>query len=76
MKQEFYSNGKLLLSGEYAVLDGALAWAIPTTFGQYLRISINTSAEISWKSLDENGKVLDNSKSKHRFSQLNTPRFP
>ncbi len=57
MKQEFYSNGKLLLSGEYAVLDGALAWAIPTTFGQYLRISINTSAEISWKSLDENGKV-------------------
>ena len=57
MTQEFYSNGKLLLSGEYAVLDGALAWAIPTKFGQHLRISTNTSAELSWKSFDENGKV-------------------
>ena len=57
MTQEFYSNGKLLISGEYAVLDGALAWALPTKFGQYLRISSNNSKIISWKSLNEKESV-------------------
>ncbi|MFP4370262.1 MAG: GYDIA family GHMP kinase [Candidatus Kapaibacterium sp.] len=33
----FYSNGKLLLSGEYLVLKGALALAAPLKFGQSLR---------------------------------------
>lgn len=57
MTQEFYSNGKLLLSGEYAVLDGALAWAMPTKFGQFLRVSPNKSSQISWKSIDEKGDI-------------------
>lgn len=56
-KREFYSNGKLLLSGEYAVLDGALAWAIPTKFGQYLRVVTTSSSQLSWKSLDEKGST-------------------
>lgn len=30
-------NGKLLLSGEYVVLDGALALALPTKFGQIIQ---------------------------------------
>ena len=53
--KEFYSNGKLLLSGEYAVLDGAKAWAVPTKFGQYLKVSKNDSQKLTWKSLDEQG---------------------
>ena len=32
----FRANGKLLLSGEYFVLDGALSLALPTRFGQRL----------------------------------------
>ena len=36
MKKEFYSNGKLLITGEYLVLDGAKAFALPTKFGQNL----------------------------------------
>lgn len=52
-KSEFYSNGKLLISGEYAVLDGAKAWAMPTKFGQYLKVSKTTTDFLSWKSLDE-----------------------
>jgi mevalonate kinase len=36
--QTFYSHGKLLISAEYAVLDGALALALPTKFGQSLHI--------------------------------------
>ncbi|MFK7813210.1 MAG: GYDIA family GHMP kinase [Maribacter sp.] len=57
MTQEFYSNGKLLISGEYAVLDGALAWAMPTKYGQYLRITPNSSSQITWKSLDEKNTI-------------------
>jgi mevalonate kinase len=34
----FYGHGKLMLTGEYFVLDGANALAIPTRFGQHLRV--------------------------------------
>lgn len=37
MKQDrYYSNGKLLITGEYLVLDGALSLAVPTRMGQEL----------------------------------------
>ena len=51
--QYFHSNGKLLLSGEYFVLDGAVALAIPTKFGQSLFVRQNSEKQISWRSLDE-----------------------
>lgn len=50
----FYSNGKLLLTGEYLVLDGALALALPTKFGQSLLVTSHTADFIDWKSFDEN----------------------
>ncbi|WP_299553845.1 GYDIA family GHMP kinase [Seonamhaeicola sp.] len=53
----FYSNGKLLLTGEYVVLDGALSLAIPTKFGQSLQIESVDKPILHWKSLDENGTV-------------------
>lgn len=53
----FYSHGKLLLTGEYAVLDGALALAIPTKLGQYLRITPKHLKGIHWKSLDADNSV-------------------
>ena len=37
--EHFKANGKLLISGEYAVLDGALALAIPTKLGQSLEVN-------------------------------------
>ena len=57
MAKEFYSNGKLLLSGEYAVLDGARALAIPTKYGQSMRVIENTSPVLVWRSFDQNGKI-------------------
>ena len=36
---KFYSNGKLLMTGEYFVLNGALSLALPTVYGQYLEIN-------------------------------------
>ena len=57
MEREFYSNGKLLITGEYAVLDGAKAWAIPTKYGQSLIVIETESKKIEWTSLDEKDKV-------------------
>ena len=52
MKQTFYSNGKLLLTSEYVVLDGAKALALPTKFGQDLTVEDGANQEIIWTSFD------------------------
>jgi mevalonate kinase len=52
MEKTFYSNGKLLITGEYLVLDGAKALALPTKFGQNLIVKKGTNQEIKWKSYD------------------------
>jgi mevalonate kinase len=52
MKTTFYSNGKLLITGEYLVLDGARAFALPTKFGQDLIVGNGSNKEINWKSYD------------------------
>jgi mevalonate kinase len=53
----FYSNGKLLLTSEYLVLDGALALALPTKYGQSLVVKPSTSSFIDWKSFDKNDTI-------------------
>lgn len=56
--KHFHANGKLLLSGEYFVLDGALALAVPTKQGQSLIVEEQESfAHISWESVDAEGQV-------------------
>lgn len=57
MKQTFYSNGKLLLTGEYLVLDGARALALPTKFGQDLTVEKGKNRQIDWKSFDADGSI-------------------
>lgn len=53
----FYSHGKLLLTAEYFVLDGAKALAIPTKKGQKLSISATESPGLHWKSILADGTV-------------------
>ncbi len=53
----FYAHGKLLLTAEYFVLDGALALALPTKLGQYLQIVENESDKMEWKSFDADGRI-------------------
>ena len=55
MEQQFYSNGKLLLTGEYVVLSGAKALAVPTQLGQWLRVNAAEQNGMHWKSLDADG---------------------
>lgn len=57
MKQTFYSNGKLFIAGEYLVLDGADAFALPTKFGQDLVIEDGENNQIEWKSYDYNNQL-------------------
>ena len=54
--QKYYSNGKLLLSGEYLILDGATGVALPTSLGQEMLVSANDAEGVLfWESLDETG---------------------
>ena len=52
--QEFQANGKLLLTGEYLVLDGSLAIALPTKLGQSLAVEPNNEQKLIWESQDSN----------------------
>ncbi|WGF93020.1 GYDIA family GHMP kinase [Aequorivita marisscotiae] len=57
MKKTFQSNGKLLLTGEYVVLDGATALAIPTKYGQSLEVEVSERKGVHWQSFTEKGAV-------------------
>jgi mevalonate kinase len=57
MKKTFYSNGKLLITGEYLVLDGSKALALPTKFGQNLIVEKGSNQEIKWISYDADESV-------------------
>jgi mevalonate kinase len=74
MSAEFYSNGKLLLSGEYLVLDGAMALSIPTKYGQSMVVESSEADSIDWKSLDNNEQTwFENS---FTFNDLNSTKNP
>lgn len=53
----FFASGKLLLTAEYAVLDGALALALPTHQGQTLSVEETDEPHIYWQSIDEDDQV-------------------
>jgi mevalonate kinase len=57
LAKTFYSNGKLLITGEYVVLDGAKALALPTKYGQSLIVENREGKTIQWKSFDADGSV-------------------
>lgn len=54
-KKHFYGNGKLLISGEYLVLDGALSLAVPCKLGQSLTVA-NREQNLIWESFDHEKK--------------------
>ena len=58
-EKKFRGNGKLLLTGEYFVLDGAQALALPTILGQELHVEEKEESDglIHWKSFDNEKKM-------------------
>ncbi len=57
--QNYFGHGKVLLSGEYFVLNGADALALPTQAGQSLSVKYERSFDPSlcWRAYDSNGKL-------------------
>ncbi len=56
--QRFFARGKLMLTGEYLVLDGAQALAVPTRFGQSLQVTRTDDVDVLvWRSFDHEGKM-------------------
>jgi len=53
----YYSHGKLLISGEYLILEGAIGLAVPTVQGQDLVVEQTDTGRLHWKSVDENEKT-------------------
>ena len=56
MTNNFYSNGKLLLTGEYFVLDGAKSLAVPTKYGQDLTVESIQEPQLVWQSFTNEGE--------------------
>jgi mevalonate kinase len=58
MKLTFVSQGKLLISGEYLVLEGASALALPTKLGQTMDVELLPgSGNIHWMAKDFQGQL-------------------
>lgn len=54
----YFSYGKLLITGEYLVLDGANALAVPTKYGQELNVTLLPgSGNIHWTAKDSDGNI-------------------
>jgi mevalonate kinase len=57
VNKTYRGNGKLLLSGEYVVLEGALALGLPLLLGQSLSLKESPGSEIIWESYLPNGDL-------------------
>ena len=72
---KYKSNGKILLTSEYLVLDGALALALPSKLSQNLEVKYTKNKnEINWISYDFNGEIWFREcfvHSKNKFSYKN-----
>lgn len=54
MTDNYKSHGKLLITGEYFVLDGAKSLAVPTKYGQDLSVESIQEPQLIWQSFSEN----------------------
>ena len=60
IKNSYFSNGKLLLSGEFLVLEGATALALPLKYGQHLKISPGDNPNLlQWESKYKSSQWFD-----------------
>jgi len=53
----FRGNGKLLLSGEYFILDGAVGLAVPVRMGQRMSVTQGDEPGLHWESLTLRGET-------------------
>lgn len=76
-QQRYTAYGKLLIFGEYVVLDGCMALSWPTRFGQYLEVQqiIDLSGQLIWKSLNSHGDTWFEAIINSDFKTVSTTNF-
>ncbi|MDY0342681.1 MAG: GYDIA family GHMP kinase [Lentimicrobium sp.] len=52
----FHANGKILLTGEYLVMQGALSLALPLKLGQQLAVYHISEPVLNWEAYDTSGQ--------------------
>lgn len=59
MERSYYAHGKVLLTGEYLVMQGALAMALPSKLGQHLHMKQTAEKDntLHWLSKNADGSV-------------------
>ena len=73
MNHQFHANGKLLLTGEYLVLQGAEAIGLPLRMGQTLKVKpIRHEDQLRWKSLIQEEILLEAIFSTRNFQIIHT----
>ena len=72
MTQTYHANGKLLLTAEYFILDGAVGLALPTKFGQTLSEETSEENGVFWKSIDNENKVWFEAKFDEQLDIIST----
>lgn len=72
MIEKYYSRGKLLLTAEYLVLQGAQALAIPVNLGQSIEITPANSGQINWLTKEQEYVVFSANFSLLDFSVLSS----
>jgi len=55
--ETYYGKGKLMVTGEYFVLRGATAFALPVRVGQQLEVKKGRGSDIKWNALDPDGNT-------------------
>lgn len=71
-KLHFRSNGKLLLTSEYLVLDGAEALALPTKKGQTLTVEKMVGNNIVWRSYTLDNEIWFECELDNQFNEIRT----
>jgi len=68
--EEYFSYGKILLTGEYLVLNGAQSIALPVKLGQTLKISPAGKNLIHWNSIYQGKSIFQADFAKDNFRPL------
>ena len=72
MIEKYYSRGKLLLTAEYLVLQGAKALALPVSMGQSIEIKSTNSGQLNWLTVEQEFVAFSASFKLHDFSILSS----
>lgn len=76
MTQTYAANGKLLLTGEYLVLHGALALALPLKLGQSMSVErLPHQTSLQWDAFDPKGHWFSASLHPETFEVLHSDDF-